>query len=121
MTFRVSEKEFVKKVAPLVCIKGKKLKEMTATQTYQVLRDIGFIIVDEKVLREMWKHHNKTFQYTAEEIFREVLDEEAQTMKFPCDSCEDKNICHIVCEKFEAYAKRYPTSRKVKAWVEEVG
>ena len=57
MSLRVSEKEFVKKIAPLVCIKGKKLKEMTATQTYQVLRDIGFIIVDEKVLREILKNY----------------------------------------------------------------
>jgi hypothetical protein len=29
----------------------------------------------EKELRKMRKHHNKTFQYTAEEVFNEILGE----------------------------------------------
>lgn len=44
----VNEKEFVKRVAPLVFMKGEKYKRMQAQQTYMILKDVGFIVIDRK-------------------------------------------------------------------------
>lgn len=69
---RVSEKNFVDKIAPLVCIEGKKLQRMQAQQTYALLRDVGFIIVDEKALRDKLKNYGSGL--ILNEFIKEILD-----------------------------------------------
>lgn len=41
--------------------------------------------------------------------------------KFPCDTCEKRNVSHFVCEKFVAYVFKYPTSRKAMRFIEQLG
>lgn len=69
---RVSEREFIKRITPLVCLDGKKFRKMQAQQIYALLRDVGFIIVSEKELRERHSRaKNQWVKITIEEILRE--------------------------------------------------
>ena len=63
---KVEKREFIEKVTPLLCM-PKNYREMQATQTYTLLRDIGFLILNTTKLKNtLISLKNDYFEYNKE-------------------------------------------------------